>query len=151
VAGGPGSIFALIVGNLVYSFGKGIIIATFIPMAADTVDYGEWRTTVWAPGLLYGGMSIAVNVGMGIGGALSAWLLSLGTYLPNAVQAASSLHAIAWSYLWVPLIAVTVMAAWLLTYRLDAKIVGIKAELAQRRFHTRELEPDSGSRSESAL
>ena len=80
IIGGPRSVPLLLTGNLIFAFGKGIIIALFIAMIADTVDYGELRTTVWAPGIIYGGMSVAINVGMGIGSAVSAWLFSNGNY-----------------------------------------------------------------------
>src|ERR1019366_9369023 len=109
IIGGPSSVPLLLTGNLIFAFGKGIVIALFIAMIADTVDYGEWRTTVWAPGIIYAGLSIAINVGMGIGSAVSAWLFAKGKYLPHSIQTANSLRAIEWSYLWVPLIAAAVM------------------------------------------
>ena len=131
--GRAASVALLLGGNLIFSFGKGIVIALFIAMLPDIVDYGEWRTTVRAPGMIYGGSAVALNIGMGIGGALSAWLLSMSNYAPNSIQTTTSLRAIGWSYLWAPMIAVVVMIGVLAFYRLDARFQGIKVELDRLR------------------
>jgi GPH family glycoside/pentoside/hexuronide:cation symporter len=132
-AGGPGAIFPLVAGNLIFAFGKGIVIGLFIAMVADAVDFGEWRTTVWAPGIIYAGMALAQNIGMGVGGALSSWLLSVGKYVPNVEQAAGALRSIELTYIWVPLAAVLTMAAILAFYRLDIHLSTLKADLDSRR------------------
>ena len=131
--GGVGSVALLLIGNLIFSFGKGIIIALFMTMIADTVDYGEWRTMIRPSGALYAGITVSQNLGMGVGSAFSAWLLSNGRYLPNAVQTADSLRSIEWSYIWMPLIAVAIMIGILGFYRLDASLATIKGELEQWR------------------
>jgi GPH family glycoside/pentoside/hexuronide:cation symporter len=131
--GGPAAIVPLVVGNLVFSFGKGLVIGLFIAMIPDTVDFGEWKTTVWAPGIIYAGMALAQNVGMGIGGALSSWLLSAGKYVANAEQTASALRAIELTYIWVPMAALGAMVlAWVL-YRLDTHLKVLKDDLDARR------------------
>ena len=118
--------------DLIPALGRASSIALFIAMLPDIVDYGEWRTTVGLRHDLDGGSAVALNIGMGIGGALSAWLLSMSNYAPNSIQTTTSLRAIGWSYLWAPMIAVVVMIG-VLASRLDAPFQGIKVELDRLR------------------
>jgi glycoside/pentoside/hexuronide:cation symporter, GPH family len=132
-SGGPGTIVPLMAGNLIFSFGKGVIIGLFIAMIPDTVDFGDWRHNVWAPGIIYAGMALAQNIGMGIGGALSSWLLSVGNYVPNVEQTPGALRSIELTYIWVPMAAVATMAGLLAFYRLDRRLDVIKVDLDLRR------------------
>lgn len=88
-------------------------------MLADTVDYGEWRSSVRAQGLLTASSSFGVKFGMGFGGALAAWVLAIGHYVPNQEQAASGLAAIQFNFVWIPFICFMLFAGMLLFYRLE--------------------------------
>ena len=111
----PVLIGGVIIGNVGIGFTAGLLFA----MLADTVDYGEWKSGVRAQGLLTASSSFGVKFGMGIGGALAAWVLAIGHYVPNQEQAASSLAAIQFNFVWMPFICFIICAALLLFYKMD--------------------------------
>jgi GPH family glycoside/pentoside/hexuronide:cation symporter len=104
-------------------------------MIADAVDYGEWKSGVRAQGLLSAAVSFGAKVGMGVGGALSATMLSLGNYVPGAKhQASSALVAIKVNYLWAPLLSAVLIIILLQFYKLDRQIGVISEELETQRI-----------------
>lgn len=132
-AGGSTSLALLLAGNLIFAFGKGVIIGLFVAMLSDTVDYGEWQSGVRAPGVLFAGSSLGVKIGMGLGSASCAWFLSLGHYVPGALQQLpSAKFAIAIAYIWMPLAALGVVVVALAFYRLDTQYQLIRSDLLQR-------------------
>ncbi|NKI24048.1 hypothetical protein HFN20_23025 [Paenibacillus dendritiformis] len=97
----------------------GLTAGLMYTMLADTVDYGEWRSSVRAQGLLTASSSFGVKFGTGFGGALAAWVLAIGHYVPNQEQAASGLSAIQFNFVWIPFICFMLCAGMLLFYRLE--------------------------------
>jgi GPH family glycoside/pentoside/hexuronide:cation symporter len=102
-------------------------------MFADMVDYVEWKSGVRSTGLVYSASTISIKMGQGLGGALGAAVLALGHYVPNAVQTASSLAAIRFSFAWAALIGVGVGAVLLLFYPVDRLYPTILEDLKRRR------------------
>jgi len=60
-------------------------------MIADVADFSEWKTGRRAIGFMYAGILFALKAGLGLGGALSGWLIAAYGYVPNLAQTA---HAI---------------------------------------------------------
>lgn len=118
----PILIGAVAIGNIGIGFVAGLMFA----MLADTVDYGELRSGIRAQGLLTASSSFGVKFGMGIGGAVAAWVLAIGNYVPNQEQAASGLAAIQFNFVWIPFICFLICALLLLFYKLefDQKMIG---------------------------
>ncbi|MGM1048844.1 MAG: glycoside-pentoside-hexuronide (GPH):cation symporter [Bacillota bacterium] len=118
----PILIGAVAIGNIGIGFAAGLMFA----MLADTVDYGELRSGIRAQGLLTASSSFGVKFGMGIGGAVAAWVLAIGNYVPNQEQAASGLAAIQFNFVWIPFICFLICALLLLFYKLefDQKMIG---------------------------
>lgn len=118
----PLLIGAVAIGNIGIGFAAGLMFA----MLADTVDYGELRSGIRAQGLLTASSSFGVKFGMGIGGAVAAWVLAIGNYVPNQEQAASGLAAIQFNFVWIPFICFLICALLLLFYKLefDQKMIG---------------------------
>ncbi len=79
---------------------------------------------------------------MGIGGAITGMLLSLGHYAPNKSQSAAALFSIEANYVWVPLVALVISFILILFYRLTPE-----KELEMTRYidakHARENLEDS--------
>ena len=75
------SIPLILTGMIIASLGQGLTMSMAFAMIADTVDYGEWKSGVRAQGLLSAAVSFGAKIGMGVGGALSATMLSLGAYV----------------------------------------------------------------------
>lgn len=126
------SIPLLIAGSVVVSLGGGFIAGLMFIMIVDTVDYGEWKTGVRAQGLLTASSSFGVKFGMGIGGALSAWMLGLSGYKAGAVQTASALRAIDMNFIWIPIVCYALAIIALLFYKLDKEQNQMLADLKAR-------------------
>ncbi len=119
----------------VLGLGTGSIIVMLYSMVADTVDYGEWMTGVRAEGVNYAVFSFTSKVGLGVGGAIAAYTLSIGGYAANAsVQSHSALQSIRAAAGGLPcalvLLATAVMVAYPLTERAFRALI---ADVAQRR------------------
>lgn len=108
----------VIVGTIVSNFGNGFVGALVAVMLADAVDYGEWKNGVRAEGIVTSASSFTAKFGMGMGGAVTGILLSLGHYVPNKTQSASALFSIEANYVWVPMLAFVIAFIMLLFYRL---------------------------------
>ncbi|MEQ2468309.1 MULTISPECIES: MFS transporter [Bacillaceae] len=102
-------------------------------MLADTVDFGEWKNNVRAAGLLTSASSFGAKFGMGIGGAITAAILSASGYVANQQQTATSLHAIEFNFIWLPAICSTLAIIALLFYKFDKQEQQIISELQKKR------------------
>ncbi|WP_099223641.1 MFS transporter [Listeria costaricensis] len=81
----------------------GISSGGFFAMIADTIEYGEWKTTKRIEGLTYSAASVGTKIGGGIGAAAVGWLLALVQYDGTAaVQPDSVITMITWINLWIP-------------------------------------------------
>ncbi|EFR98459.1 xylose transporter, partial [Listeria ivanovii FSL F6-596] len=127
------SVVLLFIGAIVGVLGLGLIQPILFAMSADTVDYGEWKTGIRAQGLLSSAPAMGVKIGMGVGGALSGWLLAAGGYVPNQVQSKSALMAIEWSYIWVPIIGIALAIFVMLFYDLDKTSDEMTSDLEARK------------------
>ena len=79
IAGGS-NLTIVLAGLVVKGFGMGPIMSGIFAMTADVVDYGEWKTGVRSEGLVNSCTSFGMKVGIGLGSAIGAWLLTLGHY-----------------------------------------------------------------------
>ncbi len=76
---------------------------------------------------------MGVKIGMGVGGALSGWLLAAGGYVPNQAQSKSALMAIEWSYIWVPIIGIALAIFVMFFYDLDKTSDEMTSDLEARK------------------
>ena len=136
IALSPASLPALGIASFgVLGLGTGAIIVVLYAMVADTVDYGEWNSGVRAEGLNYAIFSFTSKVGLGVGGAIAAYTISIGGYTAKApTQTHAALQSIRLAAGGLPgalvLIATAVMVAYPLTERAFRALV---ADIAQRR------------------
>lgn len=93
----------LFVGIAINSIGQGIIVGLFSIMLADTIDYGI-SLGAQAEGFLSSSSDFGVNLGLGIGGLLTAGLFSLSGYVPNQIQNTSTISMINLNYIWLPIL-----------------------------------------------
>lgn len=103
-------------------------------MAADSVDYGEWKTGVRAEGISYASFSFAQKVATALAGSLSGILLTLTGYVANQAQTITALHGIAFSLTLAPAILTLGAMVLIFFYNLtDRKYAEIIQELEQRK------------------
>ncbi|WP_203641476.1 MFS transporter [Levilactobacillus andaensis] len=105
----------LFAGILINSIGNGLIIGLVSIMIADTIRYGM-AMGIQAEGILASTDDFGVNVGLGLGGLVTAGLFHFSGYVANHAQNAATQHMITLNYAWLPLILYLVMFAILLLY-----------------------------------
>ncbi|KAA3631393.1 MAG: MFS transporter, partial [Bacteroidetes bacterium] len=81
-------------------------------------------------GLSFGGISFAQKAGMGIAGAVSAYLLDYFGYIPDAVQSETALFGIALMLTVIPGVFHAIMGGMMFRYKITDKFYeGIKSKL----------------------
>lgn len=109
------SLAIIFFGTFVNSVGHGIIIGLVSIMIADTIRYGTVMG-VQAEGILASTDDFGVNMGLGLGGMITAGLFHLSGYVSNHTQNAATLSMINMNYVWIPLGLYVVMFFVLLMY-----------------------------------
>lgn len=80
-AGSVGTMFLL---TILTSLSYGPTIPLLWAMIADTADYGEWKHGRRATGFIFAGIVFALKAGLGLGGAITGWLLAMYGYPDDA-------------------------------------------------------------------
>jgi Na+/melibiose symporter-like transporter len=129
------SISLITTGWILGFLGSGMAMAVPFSILSDSVDYGEWKTGVRAAGLLTAvGAAFCLKAGAGLGGAIPLWILGTHGYVPNAEQTPAALHAIEFSFVWLPAICLALSLIPVLFYkRFENLEPQIHAELEVRR------------------
>lgn len=101
----------------------GCPIALQFGILQDTITYGSWLTGINATGMGNAASSFCTKVGSGLGTAALGFILDAGNF-NKAPESASSLTAISWGYVWIPVIVSVLMLICLffLDYDKDYKI-----------------------------
>ncbi|KRK63950.1 Na+ xyloside symporter or related transporter [Companilactobacillus tucceti DSM 20183] len=110
----------LFFGIFVNSIGNGFIIGLVSIMIADTIRYGT-AMGIQAEGVLASTDDFGVNLGLGLGGLVTAESLQLTGYVSNKTQSASTISAINLNFALIPLGLYVVMFLILLAYN-ESKI-----------------------------
>ena len=119
-------------------FASGAAMAMPFSVISDSVDFGEWKTGIRAPGLLTAiGAAFCLKAGAGLGGAIPGWLLAATGYHANTAQSASALLGIQLGAVWIPaLFLVLAMIPVAFYGRYERLEPEIQAQLAARRTST---------------
>lgn len=102
-------------GTLINSVGNGLIIGLVSIMIADTIRFGM-SMGIQAEGILASTDDFGVNVGLGLGGLITAGLFHLSGYTANHAQNVATQHMITLNYAWLPLGLYLIMFIILLFY-----------------------------------
>jgi GPH family glycoside/pentoside/hexuronide:cation symporter len=103
-------------------------------MAADAIEYGDWKLGIRAGGFVFGTMALVTKVAIGVGNAMVGFILGLTGYVAGAtVQTHATQLAIKAMFLHLPLLMFVFMGLILLGYDLDRRYSSIAAELQVRR------------------
>ncbi|CAJ1175019.1 Isoprimeverose transporter [Companilactobacillus paralimentarius] len=102
-------------GIFVNGIGGGFIIGLVSIMIADTIRYGT-SMGIQAEGVLASTDDFGVNLGLGLGGLITAESLQISGYVSNKTQSASTISAINLNYALIPLGLYIIMFLILLGY-----------------------------------
>ncbi len=102
-------------------------------MAADCVEYGQWKHNVRADGLTFSILGFSTKLSSALGGALGGIILSISGYIPNVIQTSSALFGIKAQLSIVPVVLAIISMLIIRFYKIDGKLYSeIVNELEQR-------------------
>ena len=91
----------VLVGTVIRSFGAGPLLSAVFALVPDVVEYGYWKNGVRSEGLISSAQSIGSKVGIGIGSALTGWILAAVGYDPTAEATDAIVAAVKFDYTWL--------------------------------------------------
>jgi GPH family glycoside/pentoside/hexuronide:cation symporter len=101
----------------------------------NAADYGEWKTGVRIPGLLYGLSTFSIKLGTAFATYGASWVLALSGYEASVeVQTETTMNAIYLSNGIVPIVCGIIAILIIRNYKLDAETMSkIHKELGEKR------------------
>lgn len=91
----------IIVGTVVRSLGAGPLLSAVFALVPDVVDYGYWKFGIHSEGLISSAQSIGSKVGIGLGSAMTGWILAAVGYTPGTEASEAVMNAIRFDYTWL--------------------------------------------------
>jgi Na+/melibiose symporter-like transporter len=129
-----GAVALMFASEMLRQLAYGFTIPLLWAMMADVADFSEWKTGRRATAIVFSAIVFALKAGLGFGGAITGYVLSLYGYVPNVAQAASALDGIRLTMSLFPAITFAICAACLLFYSIDKRReIQMTSELAERR------------------
>ncbi len=120
--------------EILRQFAYGFTIPLLWAMMADVADFSEWKTGRRATAIVFSAIVFALKAGLGFGGAITGYVLSLYGYVPNVVQGAAALDGIRYTMSVFPAVTFAICAFVLLFYAIDKRTeIQMTDELAERR------------------
>jgi Na+/melibiose symporter-like transporter len=130
----PSAATAMFVGEILRQFAYGFTIPLLWAMMADVADFSEWKTGRRATAIVFAAIVFALKAGLGFGGAITGWVLSLFGYVPNVAQSATALDGIRYTMSVFPALTFALCLLCLAFYAIDKQTeIRITSELAERR------------------
>jgi Na+/melibiose symporter-like transporter len=130
----PTAVAAMFACEILRQFAYGFTIPLLWAMMADVADFSEWTTGRRATAIVFAAIVFALKAGLGFGGAITGYVLSIYGYVPNAAQAPGALDGIRLTMSLFPAITFAGCAVCLLFYGIDkAREIQMTTELAERR------------------
>lgn len=124
------------IGSILKSFAIGVVFACAFAMAADVVDYGEWKTGIRSDGLINSCVSFGQKVGLGIGPAIANWILAAGGYDGLVeVQSQSAVNAITFAFGYFGAILCGIMFVLSLFMNMDKYSEQIRTDLEKKHMN----------------
>jgi sugar (glycoside-pentoside-hexuronide) transporter len=128
------AIVAMFAIEMLRQFAYGFTIPLLWAMMADVADYSEWKNRRRATAIVFSGIVFALKAGLGFGGAIGGWLLSVYGYVPNVAQTEHALQGIRYTASVFPAVTFLIGLVCLFFYRIDKDLeIRITDELGERR------------------
>lgn len=92
----------IVVGTVVRSLGAGPLLSAVFALVPDVVEYGNWKFGIRSEGLISSAQSIGSKIGIGLGSALTGWILAGSGYI-NAESAITDkvISAVKFDFTWL--------------------------------------------------
>lgn len=120
----PANVMLIFILNTLRAYIGAITVPVFWSFIADADDYGEWKLKKRMSGVYASGNLFALKVSLAIGGAITAMVLSLTHYVPEAtIQSPATLNAIMMMITLIPAAGGVLTSTIFLFYRLDKKMM----------------------------
>ena len=91
----------IVVGTVIRSLGAGPLLSAVFALVPDVVEYGYWKFGIRSEGLISSAQSIGSKVGIGIGSALTGWILAGVGYNPTVAATEEVINAVRFDYTWL--------------------------------------------------
>ena len=129
-----GNFILVIVSWSIGVLGSALAMSMPFAMLADTVDFGEWKTGVRAPGFLTAvGSAFCIQLGSGFGSFIPSKILDMTGFIANKTQTPAASGAINFYFIWLPVIIYAIVAGIMVFYLKYEKMEPkIKADLVAR-------------------
>lgn len=125
----------LIVGTVIRAVGAGPLLGGVFALIPDVVDYGEWKFGTRSEGLISSAQSIGSKVGIGVGSALTGWILAAVHYNPMEAPTDAVITAIKFDFTWLGVIISAIILVIVLFMNVE------KYAPEYRKLHGEELPP----------
>jgi Na+/melibiose symporter-like transporter len=130
----PTAILWIFASEMLRQFVYGFTVPLLWAMMADVADYSEWKTERRATGIVFSAIVFGLKAGLGIGGAIAGYLLSIYGYVPNVAQSAGALQGIKLTMGLFPAATFALCAGCLFFYRITKQTeIQMADALAERR------------------
>ena len=130
----PAAVTLMFATEMLRQFVYGFTIPLLWAMMADVADYSEWKNRRRATGIIFSAIVFALKAGLGFGGAITGYVLSMYGYVPNAAQTGSALNGIVMTMSIFPAITFGLCVICLLFYSITREAeIRITSELTERR------------------
>ncbi|WP_374165045.1 MFS transporter [Arcticibacter sp. MXS-1] len=132
------AVAAVFLTQALHGFLYGVTTPLLWAMIADVADYSEWKNNRRATAIIFSAMIFGLKVGLSVGGALSAWLLSVFGYIPDAtVQASSATAGIRMLVSTIPGLIFIIAGTLLFWYPINKNMeIQLERDLGERREKT---------------
>ena len=120
--------------SILWAVGWGPTVTLPWLMIADVADHSEWLTHRRATGFMFAGCVFALKAGLGLGGALSTWIINAYGYVANVAQTERALLGIRLGASLYPAVMLVLVIVCLIVYPIGKELnLKIQDELAERR------------------
>jgi len=130
----PTAVPLMFAAEMLRQFVYGFTIPLLWAMMADVADYSEWKNKRRATGIIFSAIVFALKAGLGFGGAITGYVLSMYGYVPNAAQTERALGGIVMTMSIFPAITFGLCVVCLFFYSINKQAeIQITNELTERR------------------
>jgi GPH family glycoside/pentoside/hexuronide:cation symporter len=130
----PQYVWLVMAMQILHTIGGGFNATLYWAMIADTADFSEWKFKVRTTGIVFSATTCSQKIGMGLGGAVTGYLLTSFGYVAGVAQTVQANHGILLLVSLIPAVGFALVAFLFAGYGLNEEVCKtVREDLAQRR------------------